>query len=242
MEKRAVALGAAFAFLWAAGDAWGYQEVAVKNGGSVAGVVRFGGSPPPPKELPITRDVEKCGKGPKVFREVGLSKSGGLRNAVVSIADIQKGKPLDKNPKRAPVLDQRECWFHPRVLIVPAGGTLLLRNTDRILHNFHAISDNPKQKPLNIAHPKFRKEIKLRKIRHPGLLKVNCDIHEWMRGWIVAAEHPYHAVTDAEGRFLLKDVPPGTYKVKVWHETLGTQTRSVTVRPNEKASLELTFR
>ena len=132
------------------------------------------------------------------------------------------------------VLDQKECVYTPHIVLTPAGSELEILNNDGILHNIHTYSEaNP---AFNQAQPKFKKKLK-KKFDQPEVVRVECDAHGWMRGWIVVMEHPYYAVTDGEGKFSLSDVPAGEYEVKIWHETLGETMQNVTVEAGGDASL-----
>ena len=122
-------------------------------------------------------------------------------------------------------LDQRQCTFTPRVILVPAGGTVEFLNSDRLLHNIHSTSKgNP---VFNRTQPKGRTiPIAFAK---PEIVRIGCDLHSWMRAWIVVMEHPFHAVTGGDGDFALPNLPPGKYTLSAWQETLGTVTKDVTV-------------
>lgn len=208
-----------------ASPAWGYEEVDVSNGGTISGVIRLQGEPSAPKTIEITKDKEVCGKDEKISEALLVASDKGIRYGVVSLTDIKKGK---KVTKAAVELDQRGCAFHPHVVVVPAGGTLDILNSDGILHNIHTHSTvNPS---INKAQPKFKKKMS-EKFEKPEIMKLVCDAHAWMNGWIVVAAHPYYAVTDEHGGFKLENVPSGTYTLEVWHESLGKATREVTVKP-----------
>ncbi len=209
-----------------------YEGGAVSNGGTIAGVVKFKGDAPTPKKLKITKDKKVCAKRPKT--DPSLIVSGGkLVNAVVFITDIKKGKKI-KSLKVT--LDQNGCEYAPHVLAFPAGSTVNILNPDGILHNVHTYSK--KNSPINKAQPKFKKKLKV-KFSKAEVISVKCDVHGWMGGWFFVADNPYYSVTDGKGSFKLTDVPPGTYTVEVWHETLGKQSQKVTVKP--KAEAEVTF-
>lgn len=209
-----------------------YEGGAVSNGGTISGVVKFKGDAPTPKKLKITKDKKVCAKSPKT--DSSLIVSGGkLVNAVVFITDIKKGKKI-KSLKVT--LDQNGCEYAPHVLAFPAGSTVTILNPDRILHNVHTYSK--KNSPINRAQPKFKKRLKV-KFSKAEVISVKCDVHGWMGGWFFVADNPYYSVTDGKGSFKLTDVPPGTYTVEVWHETLGKQSQKVTVKP--KAEAEVTF-
>ncbi len=69
-----------------------------------------------------------------------------------------------------------------------------------------------------------------------------CDAgHTWMSAYIWVSKHPYYAVTDKSGKFEIADVPPGTYKLKAWHEALGTVEQTVTVAPKKEVSSDFSF-
>jgi plastocyanin len=202
----------------------------VKDGGTVSGTVKFKGSAPAPKKLDVSKDQEVCGKTPKLDQSLVVN-NGNLANAVVTIADIKKGKKIDT---KKVTLDQQGCEYKPHVLAFPAGSTVEIRNPDGILHNVHSYSKV--NSPFNMAQPKFKKSMDV-KIEKPEIIEVKCDVHGWMQGWLVATPNPYVAVTDNSGNFKLTDVPPGTYNVEVWHEKLGKTSQKVTVKGKEEAKV-----
>jgi plastocyanin len=203
-----------------------YEGGAVPEKGSISGVVKVAGQPPAGKPIEVTKDQAVCGTSqPVETLIVGADK--GVKNAVVRLTNITKGKPLDTAAK--PVLDQVKCHFVPHVVIVPVGATLEIKNDDPITHNIHTFSiDND---PINKAQPKTLPVIPA-KFTAPETIKAQCDIHKWMNTWIVAADHPYYVITGEKGEFKLTDVPPGTYQLEIWHETLGKVTKEVTVKAN----------
>ena len=116
-------------------------------------------------------------------------------------------------------LEQRQCEYVPHVMILPIGAQLEIVNSDAVLHNVHAyfMRDQP-DSLFNIAQPKRSLRRVVRLIPTAGLLMITCDIHPWMNAYIRVAEHPYFAVTDEEGHYVLDNVPPGSYKIRMWHE------------------------
>ncbi len=213
-----------------------YDAIETASTGTIVGTVKFQGKAPERKEIAVTRNKKVCGKEAKFTESLVVSATGGVKNAVLYLTDIKRGKKF-KVPSVFNI-DQRGCQFHPHVLIVPAGKSFTLINSDGILHNFR--TNSTKNPILNKAQPKFKKKLKV-KINIPEIIRANCDVHEWMNMWLVVAEHPYYAITDEGGSFKITDVPPGTYTVRLWHETLGQQTRKVTVKAGEqtKAAFEL---
>jgi len=219
------ALAALVGLALVGGTAGAYEGGAVANGGTISGTVKFKGTPPPREPLDVNKDKEVCALQPKLSRDLVVAADGGIQFAVVSIASIAKGKAF---PQEKAVLDQKGCEYMPHIVQMPAGGNVEIVNSDGILHNIHTYSkDNP---PLNRAQPKFKKTL-TETFAKPEKVKLTCDVHGWMHGWLVVEEHPYYAVTDEKGGFKLTDVPPGDYELKLWHEKLGEATQKVTVQP-----------
>ena len=132
-------------------------------------------------------------------------------------------------------MDQRGCRFDPRVVVARPGEEMAILNSDGILHNVHTTSaDNP---AFNQAQPKFKKKLQ-KTIAKPEMgIKVVCDAHGWMSAWWISQEHPYYALTDAEGAFSMGDVPAGDYEIELWHETLGKHMDKVSVTAGGTATL-----
>ena len=214
--------------------ALGAYQGAVAAGGTISGAVMFKGDVPAPKKLKVTKDKKRCDKSPK-FDESLVVKDGKLANVVVYIADVKGGKKLEK---KGVTLDQNGCVYQPHVLAVDAGADVTILNPDKVLHNIHTYSKI--NKPMNRAQPKFKKKLKV-KFDKPEIMEVKCDVHGWMSGWIFVAGNPYYSVTGEDGAFSLTDVPAGKYKVTIWHEKLGTQTKEVEVKDGETAKLDVEF-
>jgi hypothetical protein len=122
-------------------------------------------------------------------------------------------------------LDQKGCAFVPRVVVIPAGGTVDFLNSDRLLHNIHA---TPK---LNVSFNRTQPMGRTIPVTfaQPEIVRINCDLHAWMTAWVVVAAHPFYVVTGADGRFAFDNLPAGQYKLQIWHERLGTVPANVTV-------------
>ena len=219
------------------GWAQNYTVKAVSNGGGIRGSVTYTGEAPQPKALAVTDDQEVCGQTKYSTELIVNGQNHGIQNVVVSITDISEGKDWSLS-NEAPALDQQGCSFNPHVLVVPAGESFIVLNNDGILHNVHTRSRM--NRPINKAQPRFLKELTM-KLDEAEFVRVSCDVHSWMEGWIVVAEHPYYAVSDENGAFQMEDVPPGNYTLEVWHEKLGTQTRTITVPSGNAVQVDVTF-
>ncbi len=219
-----VALVAAVALL-----AWN-QHASAQGGGTISGEVKVSGTPPAPKTVKVNKDTEVCGQEKKIA-DVAVGSGNGLANAVVSVTDAKGAKAAKKA-----TLDQKGCEFRPEVLVMSPGEIDIL-NSDGVLHNIHTFSTA--NSSINKAQPKFKK-VMTEKLEKPEAIKVQCDVHSWMHGWILVTENPA-ATTDDKGSFKIENVPPGKHKVEVWHPVLGKQSKDVEVKAGQdvKVSFEL---
>jgi plastocyanin len=190
---------------------------------AIRGVVLNAGPAPERKQIPINIDQYVCGKS-RESEELIVGPSRGIRWAVVSLQAPPVGARSEP-PSKPVQMDQQQCVYIPRVVVVPVGGTVEFLNSDRLLHNLHSLSTE--NSTFNRTQPKGRTVPVV--FKKPEIVRIDCDLHSWMRAWVVVAEHSYYAVTGANGEFVLDNVPPGKYTLKIWQETLGTVTRDVTV-------------
>jgi hypothetical protein len=205
---------------------WRGQAAAQASSSTIVGTVKVAGVPPPAETVQVNKDPAVCGKEKRIL-DVVTGPDHGLADAVVSVPDAKGARALGKA-----TLDQKGCEFHPDVLVM-APGALDILNSDGVLHNIHSSSTlNP---PFNKAQPKFRKVIS-EEIDRPEIIKLQCDVHAWMRGWLFVTDHPA-MVTDPSGSFKLVNVPAGTHRVEVWHPVLGTQSKTIDVRPGETVTV-----
>ena len=201
---------------------------------SIRGTVVMTGAAAP-KKLPVTIDQYVCGTE-KVAEDLVVNARGGVKNAVAWLQTPPPGATWPISPVKVE-MDQKGCVFVPRVVLVPAGGTVEFLNSDRLLHNLHSASkDNP---TFNRTQPRGR--VIPVTFAKPEIIQLNCDLHSWMRAWVVVADHPFYALSDEGGEFVLPNVPPGKYVVQVWQEVLGTLSREVTVGA-EDARLSVEFK
>jgi plastocyanin len=209
-----------------------YRETAVRDGGRVVGTVRVGGNVGPLPPQPVYKEQDFCGADITDERLV-VGTGGALTGAVVHVEGIEAGKPVAST---APVrLDNHKCAFVPHVVAASVGQTLEMHNEDPFLHDAHALLGT--ETLFNLALPKGRT------VRHvldrAGIAHVNCNVrHTWMHAYLFVTDDPYHAVTDASGRFALDDVPPGKRTIAVWHELLGGRRQEVTVAPGETTTVD----
>jgi hypothetical protein len=200
------------------------------NSGTIEVRVTYAGAPVV-ETISVNKDVEQCGTEARI-EKVAVGDDNGLAWAVVSVAGLE-GPPTARTPQ----LDQRGCQFQPHVVAMQPG-ELEIRNSDGVLHNIHTYSEA--NEAINKAQPKFKK-VMTESFTKPEMIRVTCDVHSWMNGWIAVLPHPYFGVTDARGVTRVEGVPPGAHTVEVWHEQLGRRTADVTVKSGETAAIVVAF-
>ena len=213
---------------------YAYEEVAVTNGATIRGVVKVEGKIPKLPPLQISKYKEVCKDVPNESLIVGPQQ--GLRYAVVTLEGITKGKPVEREAIHE--LDNVKCRFIPHVMAASVGQFVLFKNSDPILHTAHAyfITGQPQ---FNVGL--YPGRVSRKPLVTPGIVKILCEVHPWMSAYIVVTEHPYHSITDAYGEYELSDIPPGTYQLKVWHESLGSQEKRVEVKAGAPQKMDFTF-
>lgn len=212
--------------------------VAVATAGNISGKVVLEGTAP--KNALIKMDADpacaSAAKTPQMQETFMVGEAGGFQNVFVYVKD-GLGNRTFPTPTEAVTIDQQGCRYHPHVLGMRVGQPLEMLNSDPTVHNIHAMATANQQ--FNVGEPvkgmKMSHTFTVREIMVP----LKCDVHPWMNAYVGVLDHPYFAVTGADGKFDLRTLPPGTYTIEAWHEKLGTMTQSVTI--GEKETKEITF-
>lgn len=219
-----------------------YKAASVKDGGTIAGKVSFEGKVPAPVKYIITKDQHACGKGQVTRQEVD-AKDGALRGVIVYLDKVKKGKAYPKGTKSV-VVDQKKCAYVPYLQVVAEGGKVTILNSDDAHHNIHTyeIIGRAKRSMWNISQPKQRKKVVRRaKVRRSPIVRVECDVHNWMKGFLFVARNPYYALVGADGSFEITDVPPGKYSLRAWHPALGVKKKRIKISAGGKKTADFTF-
>jgi hypothetical protein len=207
--------------------------------GVITGTVTFEGTPPPPRPLRMESDP-RCTPEPGAVSELLVVGAGnGLQNVFVWVKD-GLGSRRYAAPSTPVLLDQKGCRYVPHVFGVQVGQPVQIVNSDPTLHNVNSAPRS--NKPFNFGQvpktPAVTRTFDTPEIGVP----FRCDVHSWMNAYAGVVPHPFFAVTDANGAFEIKGLPPGTYTVELWHEQLGSQTQSVTVDGQAPAKLTAAFK
>ncbi len=217
----------------------GYKVVEVTNGGSISGKAVFAGAAVPADEtLTLTSEQSLCGDTLPAKKYV-INGSKEIKNVVVFLDGIKEGKAVPEEPV---VIDNKTCAFEPHVSIGYAGKgkTAKIINSDPVFHNTHSYIAG--RTIFNLGLPDQGSQVE-KPMKKPGVMEVKCDSHPWMLGYVYLSGHPYASLTDESGAYSIGDIPAGSYKVKAWHEALGTiELGEVTVEAGKTASLNAEFK
>ena len=250
--------------------AWAYEETTVSDGGTLTGIVRLQGAVPKPKgyNLVTLPDQYYCGRisdgqGWRILQPFQVGPAGEFREVVVYLEGIDKGKPFAEGGM--PQIEAKDCLFVPFTTVVRSDQTVTVVNMDPVMHDIQAYETSqlgPRvlfnvPLPMNPQHPRNLKDrsdagmyhkhmagppmkqlVNLSKGRRVFVMQ--CGFHAYMESWGMAVTNPYFAKTDEQGRFTMTNVPPGTYKLVVWHPYIRTATeQTVTIGPKETAEASI---
>lgn len=188
--------------------------------GRVTGVVIYEGDVArvwKAKEAEPTAQLESLSTEPDTSlmsapQEIEITAEGGIRKVAVWLENEQT-KKLAKELEREPIIiDQRGSVFQPGMTVLPRGGSIQFLNSDLINHNVHLLSSRQEKNFLLRGD-----EERTVTLRHADGIRLVCDLHGWMRATIVSVPTPYYTITDNEGRFVLENIPPGIYRLKIGH-------------------------
>jgi plastocyanin len=207
--------------------------------GVITGTITFDGQAPAPRPLRMDSDP-KCVAGSGAMSELLVVGAGnGLKNVFVYVKD-GLGQRTYAVPTATVMLDQKGCQYLPHVVGAQVGQTIKVANNDVALHNVHALPKSNRE--FNFSQPANLAPVDRVFASAEIGIPVKCDVHGWMNAYFSVVPHPFFAVTKDDGSFEIRGLPSGTYTVEAWHETLGTQTRSVTVDGTTPAKVTAAFK
>jgi plastocyanin len=207
---------------------------------SLKGVARFEGKVPSAKRVNMAADPSCANQHPPVLfaQPVVTDSQGKLQDVIVFVADGLGDRTFDL-PAQPVVVEQKGCMYLPHVLAMRANQSLHLVNNDPTSHNIHATPENNRE--WNKAEPPGT-SVEVAFAREEIAIPVRCNVHPWMHGYIAVFKHPFFAVTGKDGSFDLSGLPPGTYTIKAWHESLGTSSQTITLGANETKQISFVFK
>jgi hypothetical protein len=250
-----------------AAPARAYEEIAVSDGGTISGRVTISGGKPTAKGFNLITfpDPVYCGRistgtGWRILEEFSIAADGGLKDVVVFLADVRRGKAFAFTP---PTIEARDCRFLPFVTVVKDRSDVVVMNMDPVMHDIQAYETShlgPRvlfntPLPMNPHHRRnvsadshehlagepMTQQIHMTKGRR--IFVMQCGFHAYMESWGMAIDNPYYAVTGRDGTFTIPDVPPGEYTLVAWHPQVQTmQERKIVVKANGTVTASFAFK
>lgn len=273
-----ITMGYRIAIFWMAvmalaTPAWSYEEIQVANGGTITGKVTLTGKEPTPLAFnlvtfpnPTFCGAVSTGTGWRLLKEFETGPDGGLKNTVVMLMDVRKGKPFKFSP---PTIEARDCEFAPFVVPVKDNAEVVVVNMDPVYHDIQAYQTSElgarvlfnDPLPFNAYHRTYvkgKRNMGPKRHEHePGIpiketihltkgrrtFFMQCGFHAYMVAWGAAVDNPYYALTKEDGTFTISDVPPGEYELAAWHPGAGPMLKQhVTVSENRTVSANFQVR
>jgi hypothetical protein len=222
-------------------DVPGGQTVDVSTAGHIMGSVTLEGIAPVNEPIKMNADpvCVREAKGAQRQETFMVGAGGALSNVFVYVRD-GLGSYIYDPPAGPAMLDQKGCRYTPHVFGVRVSQPIEIINSDPTLHNIHALPSANRE--FNIGQPVQGMKMTHTFTATEVMVPFKCDVHGWMNAYVGVLDHPYFAVTDSDGRFELKSLPPGTYTVEAWHERLGSTTQSVTLDEKEIKGVTFSFK
>jgi plastocyanin len=210
--------------------------------GEVTGSVKLDGTPP--KMRPINMAAEptcaKAHSSPVLSEEVVTGEGGALANVVVYVKSGLEGYSFP-TPTTPAKIEQQGCQYHPHVVAMQVGQNIDVINDDQTTHNIHPIPTQNRE--WNESQPPGAAPIEKSFAREEIAIPVKCNVHPWMKAYMAVLSNPAFQVTGKDGKFDLKDLPPGTYTLVAWQELYGSsEPQTVTIGPKETKNVTFTFK
>jgi len=226
---------------------WAYQEIEVKNGGTIQGRTTMKGHTPSPRvfhlvlypNLDMCAEVDTDDEMNRLLFDFVTDDKRGMRDVVVTLEHVDSGKPFPNKPIN--ILSEN-CKFTPEVNILPQGGTFFVDNQDAVMHNSQVYQSERGKIILNIPIP--AEEISDGKVmfkKHYRIFQMICGMHEFMQTWGYRVQNPYYYKTKIDGNYKIDSIPPGEYKVTAWHYLMKKQSKKITISEGETIDLNFEF-
>ena len=218
------------------------KSVDPATAGEVTGSVKLDGAGPKAKTINMAAEpaCSKGRSGPAMTEEVVTGDSGALANVVVYVKSGLDGYSFPA-PAAPAKIEQQGCQYHPHVVAMQVGQNIDVVNDDQTTHNIHPIPKDNRE--WNESQPPGAAPIEKSFTREEIAIPVKCNVHPWMKAYMAVLPNPYFQVTDKDGKFDLKNLPPGTYTIVAWQELYGaSDPQTVTIGPKETKNVSFTFK
>jgi plastocyanin len=217
-----------------------YTQIDYATSGTISGTIKFAKKAPPRIEIDMAQDPACSLSADPNYSEQYMVKDGKLQNVFVYVKD-GLGNKIYPAPSTPTVLDQKGCRYVPHVIGVQVGTPVEFTNSDPTMHNIHTTAETPVNPEVDISQPP-RGGTTQRVFGKPELMiPVRCNNHPWMNAFINVSPNPFFAVSDENGHFEIRGLPPGTYTLVADHEVLGQQTAQIAVGSKQTATVDFTY-
>lgn len=206
----------------------------------IRGTVKFNGTPPKRRPVDMGSEPKCCEMHPDAPRDesVIVNPNGTLSNVFVWVKKGLDGWSFPV-PETPALLDQKGCTYLPHVLGMQVGQKLMVRNSDALAHNIHALPESNREFNFSQAQQGLESEVTFNS--QEVAIKLKCDIHGWMNAYIAVVKNPFFTVTGEDGSFTLGKLPPGEYTIEAWQEKYGKKTATVKIGDNETKDIEFLY-
>ncbi len=226
---------------------WAYQEIEVKNGGTIQGKATMKGGIPEPRvfhlvlfpNLDMCAEVDTDDEMNRLLFDFIIDKQKGLKDVVITLEHVDAGKPFPNKPIN---IISENCKFLPEVNVLPQGGTFFVDNQDAVMHNSQVYQSERGKILLNIPIP--AEEISEGKVmfkKHYKIFQMICGMHEFMQTWGYRVQNPYYYQTQVDGNYKIDNIPPGEYKITAWHFLMKKRSKKIQISEDETINLDFEF-
>ncbi|MEE8260524.1 MAG: hypothetical protein V3R14_05935 [Nitrospinaceae bacterium] len=226
---------------------WAYQEIEVKNGGTIQGKATMKGETPQPRvfhlvlfpNLDMCAEVDTDDEMNRLLFDFITDKQRGLKDVVITLEHVDAGKAFPNKPIN--ILSEN-CKFLPEVNVLPQGGTFFVDNQDAVMHNSQVYQSERGKIILNIPIP--AEEISDGKVtfqKHYKIFQMICGMHEFMQTWGYRVQNPYYYQTQVDGNYKIDNIPPGEYEINAWHYLMKKQSKKIKISEGETIDLNFEF-
>lgn len=244
LKQKFTALVAGLVLVCAGAILFSHDHVSAAGTGSITGTVKISGTAPHMRGIDMSKDpycAKQHANDPAKMENVVANANGGLQNVVLYISEGLSASETSAVPSEEPTVDQHNCMYSPHVIAMDVNQKFKVTTSDQTTHNIHPLpAAGSGNIGWNQSQPPGAAPIE-KTWKAPEAISVKCNIHPWMHGWQVVVKGPY-AVSDADGNFTIKNVPPGSYTVTAWQEDMGDQTAKVTVPASGSGKADFTFK
>jgi hypothetical protein len=218
-----------------------YAQIDMASAGTVAGTIHFAGQAPARIKLDVSQDPGCVAAGGEpIYTEQYLVNDGKMANVFVYVKD-GLGNKIYAPPASPVVVDQKGCRYVPHVVGVMAGQPVEVRNSDPTMHDVNVQPGPGGNPPSDASQAPHGAPLRRTFLKPETMIALRCAVHPWMEAYINVVAGPFFAVSDAQGHYLIRGLPPGTYTLVADQEMLGTQQQTVSVTAHQTSTADFTF-